>query len=177
MKSIYSLIFSAVLLTISTFSYGQSGCGFKSNENFIATCAKKDKQEVIITGIIKSSELAKETWFTDNYNHYQVDTNTLKQLSNITRPTEINVIIGTWCGDCHRETPRFVKIIETLNNPHIKVNYIGVDRNKRDPQGFASKYTFTRIPTLIVMQDNQEIGRIVEKPKVSLEKDLQHILQ
>jgi len=57
------------------------------------------------------------------------------------------------------------------------VRYIGVDRQKKDPEGLAAQYDFQRIPTFIVLQDGKEIGRIVERPEVSLEQDLAKILE
>ncbi len=67
--------------------------------------------------------------------------------------------------------------MEEVAHPNIKVTYIGVDRSKKDPQGLAAKYEFTRIPTFIVLQQGKEIGRIVERPTVSLEKDLAEIVK
>lgn len=66
--------------------------------------------------------------------------------------------------------------MEEINNPNIKVTYIGVDRAKSDPQGLAAQYEFTRIPTIIVSQQGEELGRIIERPETSLEIDLAKIL-
>ena len=51
------------------------------------------------------------------------------------------------------------------------------NRSKLDPEGLAAKYEFSRIPTFIVEQKGKEIGRIVERPQVTLEADLVNILQ
>lgn len=172
----------ALLTTTALLLSGQAlatgGCGFEGQpQGLIATCSE-EKQEVILTGKVDAQHLVTElNVFAEGYNSYQVDTAALAPLKNITEPTDIVVIIGTWCGDCHRETPRFIRIIEELANPNIQVTYIGVDRAKQDPEGLATKYEFTRIPTFIVLQQGKEIGRIVERPSVSLEKDLAAILK
>ncbi|ABM23360.1 MULTISPECIES: thioredoxin family protein [Shewanella] len=172
----------ALLATTALFFSCQvlanSGCGFEEQQQgLIATCSE-EKQEVILTGIVEAQHLVNDlNEFTEGYKSYQVDTAAIAPLKNIKEPTEIIVIIGTWCPDCHRETPRFIRIMEEVANPNIKVTYIGVDRTKKDPEGLAAKYEFTRIPTFIIQQQGKEIGRIIERPTTSLEKDLAEILK
>ncbi|MFQ6371892.1 thioredoxin family protein [Shewanella sp. YIC-542] len=166
----------AAALIFSSQTLASDGCNFKENEGgFMATC-KQEQQEEILTGIIEGKQLVAEAPFAEGYASYQVDTAAIAPLKKITKATEIVVIIGTWCPDCHRETPRFIKIMEAVNNPNITVKFIGVDRKKQDPAGLAAHYQFQRIPTFMVIQDGQEIGRIVERPTISLEKDLANIL-
>lgn len=171
----------ALLATTALFfscqTLANSGCGFeKQQEGFMATCSE-EKQEVILTGEVKAQKLVTELEeFSEGYKSYQVDGPAIAPLAKVKTPTEIVVIIGTWCPDCHRETPRFIRIMEEANNANIKVTFIGVDRKKQDPQGLAAKYDFQRIPTFIIQQEGKEIGRIVERPTESLEKDLAKIL-
>lgn len=176
-KNIKALLATTALF-FSTQALANNGCAFdEKQEGFIATCSE-EKQEVILTGEVQAQTLVTELEdFVQGYAEYQVDTKAIEPLKQLQTPTEIVVIIGTWCPDCHRETPRFIRIIEALNNPNFKVSYIGVDRKKQDPEGLAAKYDFTRIPTFIVKQDGKEIGRIVERPEISLEVDLAKILK
>ncbi|MCG9740364.1 thioredoxin family protein [Shewanella insulae] len=170
-------LLATTALFFSTQALANNGCAFdEKQEGFIATCSE-EKQEVILTGEVQAQTLVTELDdFTQGYKSYQVDEAAIAPLKSLKAPTEIVVIIGTWCPDCHRETPRFIRIMEAANNPNIKVTYIGVDRKKQDPEGLAAKYDFTRIPTFIVKQDGKEIGRIVERPETSLEVDLAKIL-
>ncbi|AZG33825.1 MAG: thioredoxin family protein [Shewanella psychromarinicola] len=171
-----ALFFSTQMLPMVVSA--NAGCAFeKDQQGFIATCSE-EKQEVILTGVIQSQTIASELpGYAEGFANYQVDASAIDVLKAIKEPTKIVVIIGTWCPDCHRETPHFMRIIETVANPNIEVEYIGVDRNKQDPEGLAAKYAFSRIPTFIVHQQGKEMGRIVERPTVSLEADLVKILQ
>lgn len=170
-------LLATTVLFFSSQSMANSGCGFEEQqEGFMATCSE-EKQEVILTGLVSNEQLNVLDWFSQEYSDYQADQATIAQLQTITVPTEITVIIGTWCPDCHRETPRFIRIMEQVNNPNITVQFIGVDRAKEDPQGLAKHYEFSRIPTIIVEQDSVEVGRIIERPEVTLEKDLAAILK
>ncbi|QLE84058.1 MULTISPECIES: thioredoxin family protein [Shewanella] len=175
-NNIKALIATTALI-FSTQAIANSGCAFEDeNGGFMATCSE-EKQEVILTGLVDTNTMMAEVEeMTAGYEEYQVDTAAITPLKNLQEPTEIVVIIGTWCPDCHRETPRFMRIMEEINNPNITVKYIGVDRQKADPEGLAANYEFTRIPTFIVIQQGEEIGRIVESPEVSLEIDLAKIL-
>ncbi|MCL1140900.1 thioredoxin family protein [Shewanella pneumatophori] len=170
-------LLATTLLFFSSQSMANSGCGFEDKQDgFLATCSE-EKQEVILTGAVTHQELNAFDWFNDEYTNYQADAEIIAKLQQVDKPTQVTVIIGTWCPDCHRETPRFIRLIEEINNPNIQVTYIGVDREKQDPQGLAANYEFSRIPTFIVEQNDQEVGRIIERPEVSLEADLFNILK
>ncbi|WP_076415991.1 thioredoxin family protein [Shewanella sp. UCD-KL12] len=178
MNNSVKALLATTALFFSCQSIADNGCAFdEKQDGFIATCSE-EKQEVILTGAVEAQTLVTELDdFTEGYKEYQVDTAAITPLKSLKEPTEIIVIIGTWCPDCHRETPRFIRIIEEINNPNITVTYIGVDRQKADSEGLAAQYEFTRIPTFIVKQKGEEIGRIIERPEVSLEVDLAKILK
>ena len=171
-----ALFFSTQMLPMAASA--NPGCAFeKDQQGFIATCSE-EKQEVILTGVIQPQTLTTELpGYTEGFTNYQVDAQAIDVLKAIKEPTQIVVIIGTWCPDCHRETPHFMRIIEAAANPNIEVEYIGVDRSKQDPEGLAAKYAFSRIPTFIVKQQGKELGRIVERPQATLEADLVEILK
>ncbi|MCL2912201.1 thioredoxin family protein [Shewanella corallii] len=177
MTKAIKVLLATTALFFSAQTLASGGCGFETeNTGLIGSCTQEE-QEVILTGMIEPKTLIQEDDFSEGYQSYQVDQGSLAALKSVTTPTEIVVIIGTWCPDCHRETPRFISIMEELNNPNITAKYIGVDRQKKDDEGLANEYEFTRIPTFIVIQDGKEIGRIVERPTESLEKDLAKILK
>jgi thiol-disulfide isomerase/thioredoxin len=134
-------------------------------------------QHAIVTGELFTQTLLDTlAVFNESFQAYTVDKIALEPLKDLTQETEIITIVGTWCPDCFREVPRFIKVLAHLDNPKIKARYIGVDRNKLDEAGIAAQFDFSRIPTIIVRQKGQEIGRIVESPNLSLEQDLLKIL-
>lgn len=131
---------------------------------------------MILTGYLHADTLKTLDDFKPFYERYQVDKNALAPLLEYPSPLEIIVIVGTWCPDCHREIAHFIKIIEALAHPAIEVVYLGVDRDKQDPDNLSRGYDFERIPTFIIKQGDIELGRIIESPTLSLEKDLVKIL-
>ena len=100
----------------------------------------------------------------------------IETLQQVEQPTEIVVFYGAWCTDSHREIPRFLKIIETVNNQEITVTDYGVNRQKQDELGKFEIYGIEFVPTFIVIRNGIELGRIIERPDKSLAEDLAAII-
>jgi hypothetical protein len=87
-----------------------------------------------------------------------------EQVKKIETPLQITCYLGTWCGDSREGVPPFVKTIEAVSK-------------KLDPENTAVQYNIQRVPTFIVFQDGQEIGRMVEFPlKENFVEDLLDIV-
>lgn len=107
---------------------------------------------------------------------YRPDPAAIATLQQVEQPTEIVVFYGAWCTDSHREIPRFLKIIETVDNQNITVTDFGVNRQKQDELGKFEIYGIEFVPTFIVMRNGMELGRIIERPVMSLAEDLAAIM-
>jgi hypothetical protein len=84
--------------------------------------------------------------------------------------------MGTWCSDSRREVPRFMKIIESLGYDKKRLRFIGVDSYKEAPVHNFDSLNIERVPTFIFYNDKIELGRIIEYPLTSLERDMLVIL-
>ena len=85
--------------------------------------------------------------------------------------------MGTWCSDSRREVPRFYKILDEIEYPSENVSLINVNR---DIEGLGDEVTGLEIhfvPTFIFYRNDEEIGRIVEIPYESLEKDMLELVK
>jgi thiol-disulfide isomerase/thioredoxin len=107
---------------------------------------------------------------------YRPDPAAIETLQQVEQPTEIVVFYGAWCTDSHREIPRFLKIIETVDNQDITVTDYGVNRQKQDELGKFEIYGIEFVPTIIVIRNGIELGRIIERPDKSLAEDLAAIM-
>ncbi len=90
---------------------------------------------------------------------------------------DIIVFLGTWCKDSRRGVPQFLKVYDGLAGKNISLALYGVDRGKNDGKGMAKKYRVKRVPTMIVLREGREVGRIVENPEKSMEADLLAIVE
>ncbi len=87
------------------------------------------------------------------------------------------VVSAEWCPDSKSETPKIYKLLEEIGVKFETVPIYGVDRKKSEPTGTAEQYTIKRVPTLIVLANGKELGRIVEYPYLSWEEDLKTIIE
>ena len=115
-------------------------------------------------------------WFNPGYETYKLDAETLEKLKPLLKDATITIFMGTWCEDSQRETPHFYKILDAANFDESKLTLITVSEEKTTPQGFENGKNITNVPTLIFYKDGKELGRIVEYPIESLEKDMLAIL-
>jgi hypothetical protein len=83
--------------------------------------------------------------------------------------------LGCYCGDSRKWVTRFYRLKPQL--PVDEVEIISVDTTKKDEKGLAEMEGIKKIPTFIFYQGSNEIGRIVEKPKGRLEKNLFEVLK
>lgn len=115
-------------------------------------------------------------WFTNNFNRYKIDEATVNQIKKHLKGVSIKGFMGTWCGDSKRETPRFYKIMEKAGFDFDKLELVTVNHSKRTPDNLQQGYNIIRVPTFIFYKKGKEIGRFVERPRESLEKDILKIV-
>lgn len=120
-------------------------------------------------------------WFDASYQSYQVDQVVTEQLKKELLNKRMDIFLGTWCGDSKREVPRMLKILEGAGMDTGRINLLFVDNAtetyKQSPQREEKGRNIHHVPTFILYDGINELGRIVESPVISLEKDLQAILQ
>ncbi|WP_298474903.1 thioredoxin family protein [uncultured Maribacter sp.] len=120
------------------------------------------------------------TWFVPNFNRYQVDYTTIKRIKRKLKKYNVQVFLGTWCGDSKREVPRFFKILNAIDFPENKLEIVALNHTreqyKKSPTGEEKGLNITKVPTFIFYKDGKEVNRIVESPVKSLEKDILSII-
>lgn len=116
-------------------------------------------------------------WFNNEYTNYKVDTDLLSQYKDKLEGKVIRIVLGTWCSDSRREVPRFIKILDFLDFPEDKLLLINVDTEKKGLSDETEGLNIEFVPTIIVYSSGKEIGRIIETPIETLEKDLVNILK
>ncbi len=139
--------------------------------------AKKDADGYLV-GIANRFDFedsAYKEWFDSRYSEYTTDNQVISEISKHINQLTIKVFMGTWCGDSRREIPRFYKI---LDETKFDVNYlqmITVDRTKKY-DNYEKDLNIFRVPTIIFYKNGKEIGRFVEYPKETIEKDILKIV-
>jgi len=147
----------------------------KFNKKTVDTKTQKE----ILTGKcnlggLKTGEFGEN--FKVEYTGYILDSNTIDLLQPKMKNIKIEMILGTWCGDSKEQVPRFFKILDALKYKSRKLTIFCVDRLITAEGVDKKKSNLEKVPTFIIYRKNKEIGRIIEIPMVSLEKDLLKIL-
>ena len=122
------------------------------------------------------SDDAYKGWFTRNYDSYKTDKATIDALKKSLKGYKVKGFMGTWCGDSKRETPRFYKVLEEAGFNLKNVELVTVNRSKRTPDNLQEGLDIKRVPTFIFYKNGKEVGRYVEYPRETLEKDILKIV-
>ncbi len=146
---------------------------------FVLLIANKSlAQGADIIGPTTPEQIRSEHRVFDIYvDRYNPDSTAIEFLSAVGDSISIKILFGTWCHDSKREIPAFMKVMEVVDNQVFSVEYIGVSRDKTDPDGYYNLLGLKYTPTFIIYKDSFEVGRIVEESAKSIEEDLAQILQ
>ncbi|MCO6492347.1 MAG: thioredoxin family protein [Phaeodactylibacter sp.] len=145
--------------------------------------AENHEGETILVGRIDRAGLQQEpfgAWFNEGYAGYEADKTSLQEIKESLPGVDILAFMGTWCSDSQREVPHFFKILDhagyDLNGLQLVALSNHPDNYKQSPQHEEQGWNIEYVPTFIFLKNGKELGRIVESPDVSLEKDLRKIL-
>jgi thiol-disulfide isomerase/thioredoxin len=117
------------------------------------------------------------SWYEHEYQSYAPNPDLIEELLVIdVEGIEIQIVLGTWCGDSQREVPRFLKILEEIVFPGERISMIAVNRLKKADAVDIDALEIQKVPTFIVYRQGEELGRIIEYPQDLLEADLLKIL-
>lgn len=136
--------------------------------------------EPLILGYCPVSEMNDSVFsnsWSAEYNNYQPDFDTIDKLEGKLDQIIITIVFRSTCSDSREQLPRLFKILNELNYDLNSITLIGVDREKKGLSNEAEGLEIEFVPTIIFYKDGSEIGRIVETPAESLEKDLLKIVQ
>ncbi|MEP6584591.1 MAG: thioredoxin family protein [Ginsengibacter sp.] len=126
--------------------------------------------EKILKGIISKADLKNDSsyskWYNESQRIYPVP-NKDAVAGMQKNKDNVNIVIfgGTWCEDTHFVLPKFFEIQEASGFPEDRITFYAVDRNKKTTGTIAEDYHVTNVPTIIVMKDGKEVGRVVEYGK------------
>jgi thiol-disulfide isomerase/thioredoxin len=137
-------------------------------------------QKEILIGKCTYDGLLKNAVFAEacktEFKYYKVDSASVNAIGEKMDNISMLIFLGTWCGDSKEQVPRFFKILGMLNYDAKSIKYYCNKRGKYSDDPYSNQFNILKIPTFIFIKDGVEIGRIVETPKVSLEKDMLEIV-
>ena len=143
----------------------------------------KDEQhpnEHILRGIINKYAVQNDTsykWYNSSAGSYKPDTATVSAFERNKNKVQFVVFGGTWCEDTQFILPKFFKLQEISGVTDGAITFFGVNRQKKSLASIADAFKIINVPTIIIMKDGKEAGRVVEYGKTGKwDKELAEIL-
>lgn len=180
------LILSTILLVACNSSKDKKNINEKSNTEMVGDNGTETVNDtvpymdsVMLLGKSNREGLQMEPfkdWYNLGYSHYRTAPETAKELKPLLEDISILVFMGTWCEDSQRDVPHLYKILDDTEFDESKLTLINVNDEKTTPQGLEDGKDIINVPTIIFYKGEEELGRIVEYPIETLEKDMLAIL-
>ena len=127
--------------------------------------------EKTFKGIISREVLQSDTtfkWYAENLKGYKPNASALEGLQKNKDSIQLLVFMGTWCEDSHIIIPKFYSLLDMSGFSQNRITLIGVDRDKKTLSHLCEALNVTKVPTIIVMKNGKELGRVVEFGKYGL---------
>lgn len=173
---------SFLIISIAT---ALASCG--GSKKAVVTAPLKTYEELkdrdggkMLRGIVTKEQITQDTafhWYTDNLKTYTPDATTIAALKAKASTVSFVIFGGTWCHDTQNILPKYFSVLDAAGFPQDKVTLVIVDRAKTTIGNLQKPFNITNVPTLIIMKDGKEQGRIVEYGKSGLaDKELGEML-
>lgn len=148
---------------------------------YVCTPDPNHPEQNMLTGIITKYSLQNlpgYAWFESNKKGYTPEATVVQAMENAKDKISFIVFGGTWCDDTRYILPKFFLLQEMSGFPDNRISFFGVNRAKETPGNITRALGITNVPTIIVMKDGKELGRVVEYGKTGKwDKELAEIIQ
>lgn len=118
-----------------------------------------------LVGILTREQIVGDTafsWYQTNLKYFKLDSATVQAIRSKKDKIHLVLFMGTWCHDSQQLTPKYLETLKAANFDDAHLTIIGTDRHKKTIAGLEHAYNLESVPTMIVLQNGKEIGRIVE---------------
>lgn len=137
----------------------------RSQTPYTSTKDVKHPEVTILNGIISKYILQNDAsfeWYGSSHSNYTPGKENIDLLEAAKGKIQFIIFGGTWCDDTHYVLPKFFKWQELSGFPDTGISFFGVNRAKKTLGNFAEAFKIINVPTIIVMKDGKEVGRVVE---------------
>ncbi len=147
--------FTFILVTLFFFTHAQQYETVKDRTG-------KNLLKGFVTDSILLADTVNYNWFAEHERAYTPGEAIIKRFSETKDSVTFLIFFGTWCADSHYVIPRFYKIAAQAGFDKKRITLFGLDRTKKDDAHFAANLAIAHVPTIIVLKNGKELGRVVE---------------
>lgn len=139
-----------------------------SQTPYTSTPDEKHPEVTVLNGIISKYILQNSpafNWYGSNQNIYEPPALAVNAMEAAKDSFQFVLFGGTWCEDTQFVLPRFFKLQEKSGFPDKSISFFAVNRAKQTLGNVANAFKIVNVPTIIVMKNGKEVGRVVEYGK------------
>ncbi|HEX2628783.1 MAG TPA: thioredoxin family protein [Chitinophagaceae bacterium] len=115
--------------------------------------------------ILESDTSFTRLWYTANFKAYAPPAEAVSALQQHKDTIRLVAFMGTWCEDSQFIIPKFFSLLDAAGVSKDRVTVLGTDRDKKTLGNLSEALNVTLVPTIIVLQNGKELGRVVEYGK------------
>lgn len=164
-KAVYLLVLVAGVLWLPNISKGQ---------DYIREIDAKTGHP-LLRGQIEFSDLLDEStcgWLKTGSASYKANAQAIEGIQALGGNYRYVIFSGTWCEDTQILLPQFYAVMQQADIPTSAITLFGVNRAKKALNDEELVFDITRVPTIIVLEQNREIGRITESVSTTVEQEI-----
>lgn len=139
-----------------------------SQTPYTSTPDEKHPEVTVLNGIVSKYALSNNptfNWYNTGYSTYEPSLEIVNAMEAAKGKVQFVVFGGTWCEDTQFILPRFFKLQERSGFPDNSISFFSVNRAKQTIGNITAAFKIINVPTIIVMKDGLEVGRVVEYGK------------
>ena len=139
-----------------------------------------EEGETVLIGYVNRANLNLpefQAWLKPEYENIKIPEGWSANYLPLAENLEFKLFLGTWCGDTQRELGGMFKLLDLLGISEDRIEMYSISEYKDSPLGYEKEFDILNIPTLIFIEDGDELNRIVEFPVESLIEDFSKILK
>lgn len=162
------------------FLAGTTSCLSVAAQDQARVMSDRDGSKMLV-GILTRESLSGDTafaWYAPNAQDYKPYPKAVATLRKYKDSINLVVFMGTWCHDSQFVVPRLFRLLDAAGFPANRVSLLAVTRDNHTPGNLAEALHLEHTPTIIVMKQGRELGRVVEYgPQGMFDKALGEIIE
>ena len=140
-----------------------------------------EQEKKSLVGFLTREQVTTDTafdWYQTNLKYFRLDSTTVQSIRAKKDKIHLVLFMGTWCHDSQQLVPKYFETLKAANFKDENLTIIGTDRNKKTIEGLHHLFNLQSVPTMIVLQNGIEIGRVVEYGSTTfVDKELGELVQ
>jgi thiol-disulfide isomerase/thioredoxin len=123
------------------------------------------EEKKLFMGIITVADIKGDTsfkWYAETLKYYRPNKELVDAFKAKSGQFQLVIFAGTWCHDSQAILPKYIACAEAAGLADSVITIIGTDRQKATLANLHKVFNVTLVPTMIVMKEGKEVGRITE---------------